>query len=37
MDSLEENMPVVRFDDELYAKYLDRAYTTSIWSELIEP
>ena len=23
--------------DELYAKYLDRAYTTSIWSELIEP
>lgn len=23
--------------DELYAKYLDRGYTTSIWSELIEP
>jgi hypothetical protein len=23
--------------DELYAKYLDRDYTTSIWSELIEP
>jgi len=23
--------------DELYAKYLDRAYTTSIWSELIDP
>ena len=23
--------------DELYAKYLDRSYTTSIWSELIEP
>jgi REDY-like protein HapK len=23
--------------DELYAKYLDRAYTTSIWSELLEP
>jgi hypothetical protein len=23
--------------DELYSKYLDRAYTTSIWSELIEP
>jgi hypothetical protein len=23
--------------DELYARYLDRAYTTSIWSELIEP
>ena len=23
--------------DELYATYLDRAYTTSIWSELIEP
>jgi len=23
--------------DELYAKYLDRAYTTSIWSELVEP
>lgn len=23
--------------DELYAKYLDRAYTTSIWCELIEP
>jgi hypothetical protein len=23
--------------DELYAKYLDRTYTTSIWSELIEP
>jgi hypothetical protein len=22
--------------DELYAKYLDRAYTTSIWSELVE-
>ncbi|MBI4627381.1 MAG: hypothetical protein HY729_01620 [Candidatus Rokubacteria bacterium] len=25
------------FLDELYGKYLDRAYTTSIWSELIEP
>jgi hypothetical protein len=23
--------------DELYSKYLDRAYTTSIWSELLEP
>jgi len=23
--------------EELYAKYLDRAYTTSIWSELVEP
>jgi hypothetical protein len=23
--------------DELYGKYLDRSYTTSIWSELIEP
>lgn len=23
--------------DELYAKYLDRSYTTSIWSELVEP
>ncbi len=23
--------------DELYATYLDRSYTTSIWSELIEP
>ncbi|OGL14868.1 MAG: hypothetical protein A3F92_14845 [Candidatus Rokubacteria bacterium RIFCSPLOWO2_12_FULL_71_22] len=23
--------------DELYAKYLDRAYTTSIWAELVEP
>jgi len=23
--------------DELYAKYLDRTYTTSIWSELIAP
>jgi hypothetical protein len=23
--------------DEIYAKYLDRAYTTSIWSELVEP
>ena len=23
--------------DELYAKYLDREYTTSIWSELIDP
>jgi hypothetical protein len=23
--------------DELYGKYLDRAYTTSIWSELLEP
>ena len=22
---------------ELYAKYLDRSYTTSIWSELVEP
>ena len=22
---------------ELYAKYLDRAYTTSIWSERLEP
>src|ERR1700692_2296198 len=23
--------------DELYAKYLDRAYPTWIWSELVEP
>jgi len=23
--------------EELYAKYLDRAMTTSIWSELVEP
>jgi hypothetical protein len=23
--------------DDLYGKYLDRSYTTSIWSELIEP
>lgn len=23
--------------DELYAKYLDRTYTTSIWTELLEP
>jgi REDY-like protein HapK len=23
--------------DELYTKYLDRTYTTSIWSELLEP
>ena len=23
--------------DALYAKYLDRSYTTSIWSELVEP
>lgn len=23
--------------DELYARYLDRAYTTSIWTELVEP
>jgi hypothetical protein len=23
--------------DQLYSKYLDRAYTTSIWSELLEP
>lgn len=23
--------------DQLYAKYLDRSYTTSIWSELVEP
>jgi hypothetical protein len=23
--------------DELYAKYLDRSYTTSIWSELVDP
>ncbi|HXA96357.1 MAG TPA: hypothetical protein VN323_12405 [Candidatus Dormibacteraeota bacterium] len=23
--------------EELYAKYLDRSYTTSIWSELIDP
>jgi hypothetical protein len=23
--------------DELYSKYLDRSYTTSIWSELVEP
>jgi hypothetical protein len=23
--------------DELYSKYLDRSFTTSIWSELIEP
>jgi len=22
---------------ELYAKYLDRTYTTSIWSELVDP
>ena len=25
------------FLDELYGKYLDRSYTTSIWSERIEP
>jgi hypothetical protein len=25
------------FLDELYSKYLDRSYTTSIWSELVEP
>ncbi len=25
------------FLEELYAKYLDRAYTTSIWSERLEP
>lgn len=25
------------FIDELYGKYLDRAYTTSIWTELVEP
>lgn len=25
-----------RLLDELYSKYLDRAYTTSIWSEMIE-
>jgi hypothetical protein len=25
------------FLDELYGKYLDRSYTTSIWSELVEP
>ena len=25
------------FLDELYGTYLDRAYTTSIWSELVEP
>jgi len=23
--------------DELYARYLDRSYTTAIWSELVEP
>ena len=23
--------------EDLYSKYLDRSYTTSIWSELIEP
>ena len=23
--------------DELYGKYLDRSYATSIWSELVEP
>lgn len=23
--------------EELYAKYLDRSYTTSIWSELVDP
>ena len=23
--------------DELYTKYLDRSYTTSIWSEMVEP
>jgi hypothetical protein len=23
--------------DELYARYLERSYTTSIWSELVEP
>jgi hypothetical protein len=23
--------------DELYGTYLDRSYTTSIWSELVEP
>jgi hypothetical protein len=23
--------------DELYTKYLDRSYTTSIWTELVEP
>lgn len=23
--------------DELYARYLDRSYTTSIWTELVEP
>jgi hypothetical protein len=23
--------------DQLYAKYLDRSYTTSIWTELVEP
>jgi hypothetical protein len=23
--------------DELYAKYLDRSYTTSIWTERVEP
>lgn len=23
--------------EALYAKYLDRSYTTSIWSELVEP
>jgi hypothetical protein len=23
--------------DALYSKYLDRSYTTSIWSELVEP
>ena len=23
--------------DELYSKYLDRSYTTSIWSQLVEP
>ena len=23
--------------EELYARYLDRSYTTSIWSELVDP
>jgi len=39
------NIPLYPFDaekgkqllEDLYSKYLDRSYTTSIWSELIEP
>jgi hypothetical protein len=26
-----------RLLEDLYSKYLDRSYTTSIWSELLEP